>query len=430
MFRKVSMVASAFALAMIPVIAQAHRLPASRAGTTGGSVTGLVRGSAYTYYGLIKQGSASIAQGPVDQAVSGCDGATSNHMASTPSLSHPGYAKTGSAQNDVRTVRASGSLTLTSTTTVHGMSLFGGLVSASTVTAMATSAGTAASSRSTRSTTFVGLTIDGSKQAQTIAPNTRDNLPGIGYVILNQQTGHLKGKNESDAAVNAIVVHIDQDNSHGLLPGSEIVIGHANSKFARTAAEFLVNASSFGYQMVVASGNGSASGGRAALAEVGCTGGTATNRISAVKSTVGSAGTVVDHASGRINEAGTKANAKSTVSSVDFLAGLLRAGTVIATSRTSWSGGRWGHSGSTVFLNASNAGLPVEDSPPPNTKETLVGIGYAILNQQQLTKTAQTIKETVNGIHVYVTHENSLGAPVGSQIVYAHATSEVAREST
>jgi hypothetical protein len=64
-----------------------------------------------------------------------------------------------------------------------------------------------------------------------------------------------------------------------------------------------------------------------------------------------------------------------------------------------------------------------EVQPGPNTQVTLAGVGYVVLNEQSSSTQGPLAFLTINGIHVYVTEQNPLGVPVGTQYIVAHATS-------
>lgn len=328
--------------------------------------------------------------------------------------------------NEVATVRSAGSLSIRSTSTIQGLNLFGGLLKATTISATSTSTGYAKKATSAVKLHFTNLVVNGTPIKGALAPNTRETIPGIGFVILNEQKGHLKGKNSTNASVNFLDLQVTKNNSYGLLPGSQIIIGHADFKFARTKAEFALNASSFGYQFRANSNSSTASSGRAALAAIGCTGGTASDRVNVVTSAAGTSGTIVDHASGATVRHGGKAHAESTVQGLNLLSGLVHAKMIDSLVSVRRASGIATQSGTVTFEKASIDGIPVGSAPSPNTRLTIAGFGYAILNEQVRTKTKTYVSESVNAIHVYVDKKNTLGLPLGAQIIVAHATAGVA----
>lgn len=121
-----------------------------------------------------------------------------------------------------------------SRSTAQEVNLLSGVIKAQTVIAMANSAsnGVTAASNGDGST-FVGLIVNGTPIADTVAPNTQIRLPGIGVVTLNERSTSGNGVTTSGLEVNMIHVLL-QDALTGITTG-EIVVGSATSAadFAR-----------------------------------------------------------------------------------------------------------------------------------------------------------------------------------------------------
>ena len=126
--------------------------------------------------------------------------------------------------------------TAQSTSELENVSILGGLISADNVTAIASSFRNAAGAASDAAGSgFVNLVVAGTAVATDVAPNTRVDLPGVGYVVLNevQQTGN--GATSSGMTVNMIHV-VEQSPILGLLgqiigyqTTGEIIVGSASS---------------------------------------------------------------------------------------------------------------------------------------------------------------------------------------------------------
>jgi hypothetical protein len=115
-------------------------------------------------------------------------------------------------------------------TQVSGISLLGGLVSASALTAEATESRTGSvSTGSTAGTTFSSLVVAGVTLPPLVAPNTKIALLGIGYVTLNNQE---IGKITTTAS--GIEVVVNTPNLLGFPVGEKITVGQA----VATAAAF------------------------------------------------------------------------------------------------------------------------------------------------------------------------------------------------
>jgi hypothetical protein len=123
------------------------------------------------------------------------------------------------------------------------VSILSGLITAEQVVALAASSangGTAAST--TSGSTLLGLVVNGVNFGDvTPAPNTRIDLPGAGYVVLNEQVPTGDGVSSSGLTVN--MIHVYQQNLLGavldpltgqlvggtLTTTGEIIVGSAAS---------------------------------------------------------------------------------------------------------------------------------------------------------------------------------------------------------
>ncbi len=102
------------------------------------------------------------------------------------------------------------------------MSILNGLIRAENVTAIASSYQNSAGAASNADGSgFVNLVVNGLAVPANVAPNTRVDLPGVGYVVLNEQTRTGDGVSTSGITVNMIRV--------SQLGGGEIVVGSASS---------------------------------------------------------------------------------------------------------------------------------------------------------------------------------------------------------
>ena len=109
------------------------------------------------------------------------------------------------------------------------MNVLNGLITAKAVLAVATSYanGVAATSESSGST-LLGLVVGGLNYGDVSpAPNTQVSLPGVGYVVLNEQIPAGDGVRSTGLTVNMIHVYLT-DPVLGT-PAGEIVIGAARS---------------------------------------------------------------------------------------------------------------------------------------------------------------------------------------------------------
>ena len=91
------------------------------------------------------------------------------------------------------------------------------------------------------------------------------------------------------------------------------------------------------------------------------------------------------------------------------------------------NGERFSSAQGTQFAGLKVAGVAVSVPVPPNTRIDLAGVGYVIVNEQKLPAAGSTAKTQVNGLHVFVTQNNTFGLPVGTEIIVAHADSTAVR---
>jgi hypothetical protein len=104
----------------------------------------------------------------------------------------------------------------------ENISILNGLVRADNITAIASSFASGGGARSNADGSgFVNLVVNGTRITTDVAPNTRVDLPLVGYVILNEQVRSGDGVNSTGITVN--MVHVR------LLNGGEIIVGSASS---------------------------------------------------------------------------------------------------------------------------------------------------------------------------------------------------------
>lgn len=119
-----------------------------------------------------------------------------------------------------------------SVTHLENVNILSGLIRASTVIAVASSSlSSGAATSNALGSSLTDLVVNGVSLGSgdlTPAPNTRINLPGTGYVILNEQTVTGNGVSGSGIVVNLIHVVLQNPLTH--LTTGEIVVGAARSQ--------------------------------------------------------------------------------------------------------------------------------------------------------------------------------------------------------
>lgn len=105
-----------------------------------------------------------------------------------------------------------------------------GLVTADLVRAVAKSTyGSGSGTASSQGSRFVNLTVAGVPVAADVPPNTRADLPGVGFVRLYQRTLN-SGASGASASVQMIHLFVTESNDFGLPVNTQLVIASAKSK--------------------------------------------------------------------------------------------------------------------------------------------------------------------------------------------------------
>jgi len=164
-----------------------------------------------------------------------------------PSVNVPGLA---GAENAFAIATGAGDLGPTGTplvsavsnSTLESVNLLNGLITADAVLAFASSAvenGTASSNA--EGSQLANLVVNGVAMPTDVAPNTRISLPGVGYVVLNEQILSGDGVTNSGMTVNMIHVYLQslvggildpltgQSVGGTLQSTGEIIVGSASS---------------------------------------------------------------------------------------------------------------------------------------------------------------------------------------------------------
>jgi hypothetical protein len=150
-----------------------------------------------------------------------------------PSIAVPNLLTAGGLTS-ITTGQADGTVvSATTTAEAADVNLLGGLITARTAVAVATSYvnGGGAASEATGST-LLGLVVNGLSYGDVSpAANTRVDLPGVGYVVLNEQVATGDGVSTSGLTVNLIHVYLI-DPALGTATG-DVVVGMAQSSASR-----------------------------------------------------------------------------------------------------------------------------------------------------------------------------------------------------
>jgi hypothetical protein len=374
---------------------------------------GIMNGTAYAGYLITPLGSDVASIGPLFQVSGGTSSASSMSLGS--------FASTGTLIDQVTSSRTATSASVQASSAIQHINVLNGLITADTVNAVASSAATATNASSTNSSTFVNLVVANQTISSSPKPNTTIPLNGLGYVVLNEQSGPVSSATSTSISVTAIDVHVTLSNELGLPVGARLIIGHAVTSFVRTSLPLIVGAQAYGLYITGLAGPGSTSSGPWAMAGIGGAGGSDTATLASVTvAGVGSTGLMTDSASGQI-ASGADATAKANVQSVYLLGGLISIGAVTTMAHVAWNNGKGSVSGTTQLSKATIAGVPVSANPGPNTKIPLPSLGYVVLNEQTSSSSASVVSEQVIGLDIHITANKLLGLPVGARIIVGNA---------
>jgi hypothetical protein len=300
---------------------------------------------------------------------------------------------------------------------IQNLTLLGSLITADKIHTAVSSTATAAGTTSTNNSTFTGLRIAGLPVNP--APNTRRDLPLVGYVILNEQSGPVNGLNATSISVNALDLHI----TLGPNAGSQVIIGHANSSETRTLQPIIAVGYAYGNYSSGLVGPASTSIGPTAFARTACTGGSIQNSTNVLTlPLIGSLGATNSSAFGQITATGATAKGQTTISKSSLAPLLITADqvTVVANAALSSTGGS--RSASMTVTNGKVAGSPLPNSPSPNQRINLPGIGYVIVNEQFGSNNSSSAVENVIGFDIHITQAGVPGLSQGARIIVGFAS--------
>jgi len=365
--------------------------------------------------------------GPIASVGAGCASFARSGSATVATANLNGVATTGVITSTFTNTRTSTTSVTDSTSTITNVSALGGLITATAVkaddTVTATSGGV---TNDFSKSSFTNLKVLGLVVPLPVAPNTTIALPGIGKVILNQQslnkTGFIGGR-----VIMIDIVVTTTNILLGVTAGDRILLAEAESGFTATSVPNTVSAGSYGvFAKLLNSSNPLLTVGPLGQAGIPCTGGSGAGSVASVNlSPLIILGAITDTANGTFSRTGANARSQSIVATTNLLNGAIRAGVITANASATSDSGHGSHNGSTSILNLSINGTPFTGNIPTNTRITLPGLGVVYLNEEFGTVNGAAASQTTNAIHVVITTANSLGIPVGGQIIVGHTDAAV-----
>ena len=328
---------------------------------------------------------------------------------------------TGVVNTTAAATEVSRTQTARATAVVSSVNLLAGLVTAREVRVVSSTSHDDFGFRtSPAGSSLVGLAIAGLPITVTPGPNTRFDLPGIGYVVLNEQISSV-GATSASLTVN--MLHVFASLPNPLVPvGTNVIVGHATSELRTTSAAGIVGGFAYGSR---ANAGSTVLAGKSAPVSLGCfgtNGALVTESVASVVLPEFTTGVVVDTASGIVSAASASAETTSTVEALDLLSSLVTADVVKANAHSFTDGSVFTFSDAgSSFVNLSVAGFPaLGDDVAPNTRVSLAGIGTLWLKRELFGPNSIEIRM----IELVVEQENGFGVPVGArlQVGVAHAS--------
>jgi hypothetical protein len=361
----------------------------------------------------------------------GTDGETVKRQANSLEAGPDGSVLTaGTARTTSFTDKTDTEAIVRTSARVDGLNMFNGLLTATSVQAMARAKADADSvGTSDLGSEFQNFMLNGEAVPRDVPPNTQKTLPGIGTVTLKKEITGGNGKRSGRLTVEMIVIDVDTTNP--FLPiGAQITVGHAQAGFDRT--EPGVETTPIACTAWATSANAKIGNllqneiGKAASIGIGCDG-TDGKTLTRSADTI-DARPVLKSGSGETSAFGdpseTHAVVKltATVDSVRLLSGLITAASVEAVAKETFDGSvRTRSTEGSGLHTAKVLGVPLPGEVPPNTQIPVPGYGYVVLNEQIIPPDDSNKATQVNGIHVVITEDNPLHLPVGAEILVAHA---------
>jgi hypothetical protein len=350
-----------------------------------------------------------VRSGPSAISGIGCTGAAPQSRSDTAgSVAGSSEARSASVATSASTSKSP--VSAHSSSVVHGMNLLGSSITATAVSAASTTSRDADGyDLSSAGTEFEGMVILGKHISRTVAPNTMRVLPGIGYVLLNQESS-TESSSSASLAVTAVHVVVTEANRYGIAPSTNIFVAHAMTALA-PAVSGMLGGDAYGSSVTRNKTAGSGPKFEVFMPCLGTSGRTLIDGGADLQEGSIANGTdrnTADGVAGATNASGTLT---ATVHDVNLLGGLLSATEVHAAAHASKD------NGVVILSDAGSAftGFKLSDfnlgpNPSANTVKAIPGIGTLYLHR--VVRTARSIEVIM--IELIVNQSNSLGLPIGS----------------
>lgn len=275
---------------------------------------------------------------------------------------------------------------------------------------------------SSAGTTFTNLRILGLPYNGQPAPNTRVDLPLLGYVVLNEQTSFLNN-NEADLTVNMAHIVITVDNLLGIPVGTEVVISSASSGMVRAFAPAVITGLAYGTQVSLAGILSSSPTAPVNLPCYGTAGQTITNSIATLNLPgVLTSATITNTGKSALTFPYSTGTMTTHVEGLNLLSGLVGASAISGRVDATISGtGGVFKTATGTFVGLSVAGHPeIGDNVAYNTQVNILGLGTLYL-KRVLRHDHNPSNIEIRMIELVVNQNNSYGLPIGADVIVGDA---------
>ncbi len=339
-------------------------------------------GEAFGSFSFVGQTARS---GKTAYVVMGCQVPPGTHLENTlgNNQNNDSNSSSGSVRTSADAIKnPSATETLTSAL-ASGVSMLKGRITASRAKAVSETIREGNVTRvSSAGSTLSDLTVDGKPYQVQPGPNTKVNLPGLGYAVLNEQFTNDGGP-LTYLVVNAIHAYVTQPNGLGIPVGSQYIMSHAISAL-KPNVEGVVGGEAYGHK---AFDQSNIQSGPSAIVYMPCagTGGQVIGNTMMggqdSKPAFG-VGTIQDTVQGTVGADSITSRSTSSVQSVSLFAGMVSADEVRAIADAAKTGDSTSYSDAgSQFTNLVVNGHQMGDNIKPNTQIKLPGIGTLWLHR-------------------------------------------------
>ena len=306
---------------------------------------------------------------------------------------------------------------------VVSVNLLAGLISAQEIKAVSTTTlDNSGFHLSAAGSSFNNLLVAGVPILGTPAPNTRIDLLGLGYVVLNEQTPFTNNV-EGQLAVNMLHIYINTPNVLGIPVGTEVVLASASSGMVRAFAPAVITGTSFGTEASVLGIINSSPSAPVSLPCYGTAGQTLTNSVVGLElNGILNSGTVTNTGDSALTSPYSIGTMTTSVENLNLLSSLLTASVIQGRvdARIAGFGGVF-ETAVGSFVGISVAGHPeITDQVGYNTTVDLAGLGTLYLKHIiRNTPNPDTIE--IRMVELVVDQTNIYGLPIGADVIVGDA---------